>query len=281
MAQTTEEKTEELKERTKKLVERRKISEALQKAKKEYKSEKYDVTKTTRAKDVAISKVARKAISLAAPKGGLVKALTKSAEEGRGRGRPSGTYKARVLPSGRVVKVPTALYKKMLAQEKANIRLARVQQQLAAQAQAEQIAMQQDPRYQMDSGDQFLEEPDQVHEMNVEMAKQQAEMVQYAPEQRQYVQQRPSATKRFVVGLSRLGSNIGALGTAQRQPMYDQYGRQVMPQQIRRAPSAGEIRQEPRVTAISSKANLLLVPNKFNNPRNSTIKNNVGRRYRR
>ena len=130
----------------------------------------------TPAREKRISAIARKAIYLAAPKGSLVRAITKPVKKkgDRGRGRPRGTYKARVLPSGRVVRVPTAVYKKMLSAEKAQIRLARVQRQM----EAEQLAMQQDMRYQPGAEEQFLAEPDQLHEMEVARLQQQMEMAQ-------------------------------------------------------------------------------------------------------
>ena len=112
----------------------------------------------------------RKAVHLVAPKGSLVKAITqqKKKKGSRGRGRPSGTYKVRYLPlSGRAVKVPTHVYKKMLSAEKAQMRLAKAQQMAQVQAQADQLAMQTDSRYQSGSEDQFLAEPDQQHEMEV------------------------------------------------------------------------------------------------------------------
>ena len=90
------------------------------------------VSPETRRTDQAISRVARKAISLVAPKGGIVKALTSTAKKkpGGGRGRPHGTYKTRFVPGVGAVKVPTHIYKKMMAKSKADARLARVQQQL-------------------------------------------------------------------------------------------------------------------------------------------------------
>jgi len=123
------------------------------------------VSKETREADVAISRTARKVISKIAPKGSIVKALTSTAKKTgkKGRGRPKETYKVRYVPGVGAVKVPTHIYKKMMAKAKADARLARVQQELAfksqmeqRQMQAEQIAMQQDPRFQAGADDSFF-----------------------------------------------------------------------------------------------------------------------------
>lgn len=183
----------------------------------------------------------------------------------RGRGRPSGTYKIRYLPSGKVVKVPTHVYKKMLSAEKAQMRLMRVQRQM----EAEQVAMQQDPRYQPSAEDQFLAEPDQQHEMEVMRAKQEMEVEQ---QMQQYAPQRPSVGRKIVKGFGDFGRGLSRLGKARpQQPMVDQFGRVIEQPQFRPQPRGMEIRGEPRVTAISERASLLNVPNVFNNPGQSSI----------
>jgi len=172
----------------------------------------------------------------------------------RGRGRPRGTYKARVLPSGRIVKVPTHIYKKMLAAEKAQIRLARVQRQM----QAEQLAMQQDMRYQPDlEEEQFLAgaEPDRMEEL---MRAQQAEIGEIP---------RPTIGKRIVKGVGDFARGISRIGRPRQ--IVDEFGRPIEP--LVRRPVGMEVRREPRVTAISDKANILNAPNIFNNPGQSTI----------
>ena len=117
------------------------------------------VAPSLRKIDVKLTAAAGKLVNLASPKGSFVKAITQPKDKGKkGRGRPHGTFKTRVLPSGRVVKVHTSVYKKLLAQEKAQIRLARVQRQF----EAEQIATEQDPRFQPSTDEQFLTEPDQI-----------------------------------------------------------------------------------------------------------------------
>ena len=188
----------------------------------------------------------------------------------RERGRPKGTYKTRVLPSGRIVKVPTHIYKKMLAAEKAQIRLMRVQRQMAA----EELAMQQDPRYQPSAEDQFLEEPDQLHEMEVARLQQQAEMAQ---KMQAGVPQRPGVGQKIIKGVGDFGRGISRIGKVRPQQMVDEYGR-VVQQQFRPQPRGMEIRGEPRVTAVSDRANLLNVPNIFNNPGQSEILWNKNRR---
>lgn len=218
------------------------------------------------AREKRVSQISRKAISLVAPKGSMVRAITQSKKKkgDRGRGRPSGTYKVRYLPSGKAVKVPTHIYKKMLSAEKSQMRLARAQQM----AQAEQLAMQQDPRYQPSAEDQFLAEPDQQHEVDVMRAQQQADMAQA---EQQYQPQRPSVGRRVVdrVSRMRLRSQGSVAGYSQPQ-LSNQYG-QTAPLS-RPDVRMGGIVREPQVTAISGKANLLNVSNRpQSNPQDSML----------
>lgn len=224
-----------------------------------------------------VSAFARKAVSLIAPKGSVVRAVTQTTKKkgSRGRGRPSGTYKVRYLPSGKAVKVPTHIYKKMLSAEKSQIRLLQAQQMAQQQMQADQLAMQQDPRFQPSAEDQFLAEPDQQHEMDVMRAKQQMEMEQQV---QQYPQQRPSVGQKIIKGVGDFGRGISRIGQVRpQQPMVDEYGRPVQ-QAFRPQPRGMEIRGEPRVTAVSEKASLLNVSNTFNNPGESSILWNKRRR---
>ena len=221
--------------------------------------------------DTKISTGARKLINVLAPRGGMVKRLTQTSKKGTGagRGRPKGTYKARILPSGKIVKVPTHIYKKMLSQEKAQYRLAAAQKQAMMQEQmqqAEQVAMAQDPRFQAGRDDAFLSETDQVHEMNVQRAQERARMAQFAQESMPQQQKGPSIVSRVAGGISRLG---GLAMPRRTQPIqYDQFGRVAQhPQlQIQKMGQEMGIKGEPRVTAISTKASLLKVPNIFNKP---------------
>lgn len=212
----------------------------------------------TPAREREISRVARKAVYLAAPKGSLVKIITqpKKKKGKRGRGRPRETYKVRVLPSGKVVKVPTHIYKKMLAAEKAQMRLLRVQ----AQMQAEQLAMQQDMRYQPSAEDQFLEEPDQAHEMELMRARQLAEMEGMEPE----IPLRPSVGRRIVRRVGDFGRGVSRIG----RPQPPQIQRPIIQPFQRPQPRGMELRSEPRVTAVSGRASLLNVSNRVNNPNN-------------
>jgi len=242
----------------------------------------------TPARERRFSAVARKAISLVAPKGSLVRAITQTKKNsGAGRGRPTGTFRVRVLPSGRAVKVPTHIYKKMLSAEKAQIRLAQAQQMGMAQQKAEQLAMQQDMRYQQPiSEEQFLAEPDQQHEMEVMRAQQQAELM---GQMEARVPQTPSVGQRIIGGLSDFGRGLSRLGQARPQAVdqfgrpIDQFGRPIQqqafrPQQMGPQPSGMGIKGEPRVTAVSERASLLNVPNTFNNPGESSILWNKKRR---
>jgi len=265
-------------EKRKALKAERRVQDILKKEKWDSLKEKLGYQPKKSPVDVAISRTARKVISKIAPKGSIVKALTSTAKKTgkKGRGRPKETYKVRYVPGVGAVKVPTHIYKKMMAKAKADARLARVQQELAfksqmeqRQMQAEQIAMQQDPRFQAGADDSFLAEPDQVHEMNVALAQQQAQ--QQEMEYAQPSRQGPGVARRFVDGVSRIGTGISRLGGVRQQPQtyVDEYGRPVqMPQQgyqqQRVMPTQKGIVREPRVTAISEKANLLRVGNQFN-----------------
>ena len=223
-----------------------------------------------------VSAIARKAISLVSPQGSVVSAITKSGKSSRGRGRPPGTYKVRYLPSGRAVKVPTHIYKKMLSAEKSQMRLMRAQQLAHTQAQADQVAMQTDARYQQGGSDeQFLAESDQAHEMEVLRAKQQAELSQMPQE----LPQGPGVGSKIIKGFGDFGRGLSRLGGARRPQMVDKFGRPVeQPQQLQRVPGPDRMPREPRVTALSEKANLLTTPNEFNNPGQSTILWNKKRR---
>ena len=210
-------------------------------------------------KERRFASVARKAISLTAPSGSIVKAITKTTKKkgSRGRGRPSGTYKVRYLPSGRAVKVPTHIYKKMLSAEKSQMRLLQAQKMAQVQAQADQLAMQQDPRFQPSSEDQFLAETDQQHEMNVLRAQQEMEIEQMPQEA---VPRRLGVGQRIVRGVRSLGDR-GYGSEELRQP--SQIHRPMI-QSFQRPEVRGMgLRSEPRVTAVSGKANLL---NASNNP---------------
>lgn len=195
--------------------------------------------------------LARKAIHLAAPKG-FVKTITRPKGEGKGRGRPSGTFKTRVLPSGRVVKVPTAVYNKMRSAEIRARRLATAQRQANIQQQqyeAEQIAIQQDPRFEQ-SRDSFLESADMQHEQNVEAEQQKQfamenlQSMQQQQPQGGFVQRAGNIMRRLGAGVNRLGG----LGQVRGQPQQFQG----QPRQIPR--TMEEARQ------IKASQNILNVP---------------------
>lgn len=167
---------------------------------------------------------------------GAVSYEQKGKKAGGGRGRPHGTYKLRYLPDGRAVRVPTHIYKRMLSEYKAKRRLAEAQAQAKIQEryEAEQIAMQQDPRYQPSSDEQFLEEPDQEYEARL-MAARQQQMTQ-AQYRQQLAQQaaQQQAMQRGGGFASKAGAMFGRLGgglwgpQSQDQPMQQgQQGQQV------------------------------------------------------
>lgn len=222
------------------------------------------VSTSLRTKDQTISKKARKAVNLIAPKSSFVRRATQTS---KGRGRPSGTFKTRVLPSGRVVRVPTDIYNKLLAQEKAQMRLARARRQF----EADQLAMTQDPRFQgSPTEDMFLAETDQIHEMNVLKAQQEAEMAQISPQMPQIQRKQPGMIGKMVNGINRLGSSIGA-----RKPQlvgYDEFGRPVFQEMAQISPQIQNMRpRDPKVRVFEGQSSILNTPNIFNNQGQSNL----------
>jgi len=143
--------------------------------------------------DIKTGAMVRKAISLVAPKGGMVRRITTTKKEkvpGRGRGRPKKSYKLRYVPGIGTVRVPTHIYNKMMAEVKAKRRLVEAQRQ----AEAEQLAMTQDPRYQPSAEDAWVESEDFEHEADVQRVKQQQLIRQQMYQQQQV--QRPTVAKR-------------------------------------------------------------------------------------
>jgi len=221
------------------------------------------ISPSLRKVDTRLTAAAGKLVHLAAPKGSMVRAITKPKGKGKkGRGRPHGTFKTRVLPSGRVVKVHTSVYKKLLAQEKAQIRLIRVQRQF----EAERIATEQDLRYQPSSDEQFLTEPDQIHEARVIRAQREAEMAQFEP-QRAEPQRQPGIIRRAVDGISRL--RRPRTPQTQQTISYDEYGKPVIQPAPLQRPQVQDMRpREPRVNVLSEKSSILNEKSSILNARN-------------
>ena len=210
------------------------------------------VPRSVRKLDESISEKLRKAVHLVAPKKSMVRRLTKAPGKkgkGGGRGRPEGTFKTRVLPSGKVVKVPTHIFNKMKSAELRNRRLAIAQQQAYIQQQQEQIAITQDPRFQPER-DGFLESPDMQHEQNVEAEQQRQfamenlQSMQQQQPQGGFVQRAGNIMRRLGAGVNRLGG----MGQVRGQPQQ----LQGQPRQIPR--TMEEARQ------IKASQNILNVP---------------------
>lgn len=226
----------------------------------------------------------RKLINVISPKDLLAQTLTYGGGVSKGRGRPLKSYKPRYVPEVGFVRVPTAVYNQMISEAKTKQRLAFAQQQSQRQAYAEQVAMSQDPRYQPDfAEDQFLEGQgfDQQSLQNQqaypqeEMQFQQQELSSQMPIQQQLrpnlIQQlaaRFSGARRAPIqGNPFFDVNGQPIGSSPRQ-FGQQYGQQFgYPQQFQ----GQAIKSEPQVTAISSKANLLNVPNQFDRPGSGKI----------
>ena len=225
----------------------------------------------------------------------------KKGSKGTGKkGRPVGTYKARYLPDGRIVKVPTHIYRRMLSEAKAKRRLAEAQQQARMQQQyeAEQIAMQQDPRFaQAQTDEQFLEGPDMEHEAQVTDIRQQQLYQQQAEQMRR--QQAAQSRSGFA---TRTGAMFGKLGGGLWGPQSQQFGRQdgqQVGQQVGQPYSARQVQgiirpqlnpnqyrnSEPQVVVTSGKSimfskapSILGQSNEFNRPRNAVIERGGVRR---
>ena len=226
----------------------------------------------TKKLDNKISSIARKAINLAAPKG-FIKEMTRPAGKGsgRGRGRPKKSYKLRFVPGYGAVRVPTAIYNKMMSEVKAKRRLAEAQRQANIQQQyeAESIAMQQDPRFQQQQ-DSFLDGPDLDHEQEVAQVRQR-EILNAQIQQQQMRQPQGNVVQRAGGVIRRFGAGVNRLGQS-RSPQ--QYPQQYSPQYAQQFQTGGPMEQsrgDPRVTAISSRSNILNQPNIFNRPENVAV----------
>lgn len=198
---------------------------------------------------------------------GAVTYVEKGKKGDRGRGRPHGTYKKRYLPDGRIVQVPTHIYRRMLSEYKAKRRLAEAQRQAKIQEQyeAEQIAMSQDPRFQQAQTDeQFLEGEDPTHEARL------AEMRQRALMQQQLAQQpQPSRFQQVTQRAGQLLRGVGTGFVGQRRFPPQQFERQP-PQQV---PPPQQFLRPPahQLRIISDRSSILNVPNIFNDPSKERI----------
>jgi hypothetical protein len=214
---------------------------------------------------------ARKLLNLIAPKGSLVKSLTYGGGVSRGRGRPTKTYKARFVPGVGYVRVPTAVYNKMISEYKTRQRLLQAQQQSFA----EQQAMQTDPRYQYTSEDQFLEED--FSQPSIQEYPQQAMPIQQQPQiysqEAPQLQNQPNMMQRLSQSLSNVGRTPMRRSPYNPQqnpffhppetPLYGNSGYQ--------QPQMGQVVREPQVTVISEKSSLLNVGSQFDKPENAQI----------
>jgi hypothetical protein len=201
----------------------------------------------------------RKLINLASPKGSLAKSLTYSAGVSRGRGRPTKTYKARYVPGVGYVRVPTAQYNKMISEYKTRQRLLQAQKM----AQAEQVALQQDPRYQQEVSDEDFLGVEDIPDYPQQMPQIQEEV----PIQSTQYRQQPNIIQRFVQGANNLVQpRRNPFFNTPQQQQFNQYG---MP--IQRPQVQGAIVREPRVTVVSDRSNLLSIPNQFDRPENAKI----------
>lgn len=171
-----------------------------------------------------------------------------------GRGRPRGTFKQRFVPGYGVVSVPTNIYNRMVAEAKAKRRLAEAKRQAMYQQQyeAEQIAMQQDPRFQQSAEDAWAESEDLDHEANVARIQQQQQFQQQMSMQKQA---QPSLIQRGVRGVVDQVGRISLMGTEREQ--FQRQGREP-PQQLDPygRPQIDITRHqpiEPKITLFTSK----------------------------
>jgi len=237
-----------------------------------------NVSPGTRKLDTKIGETARKAINLVAPKG-FVKSITRPKGSSQGRGRPSGTFKTRFVPGKGFVKVPTHIYKRMMAEAKAKQRLAAAQRQAMAQQQleqrqiaAEQVAMSQDPRFQQSQEDAWAEGEDMQHEQEVIQAKQ--EMLQRQAEQQylQQFQQKPQGiVQRTGNMLSQFGRGLNNIGRSPLRGAPEQGSSLLGGTQQYNRPIQPQIQREPRVNVVSERSSILNTPNIFNRPEDVSV----------
>ena len=160
------------------------------------------VSPGVRKLDTAIGSRVRKAVHLLAPRGGMIQRITTPAKKkvkGRRRGRPRKSYKLRYVPGIGAVRVPTHIYKKMMAEVKATRRLAEAQRQALVQQQyeAEQLAMTQDPRFQPSVEEAWADSEDMEHLADIDRIKQQQLRQQVEQQMLQRPEfQRPSIIRR-------------------------------------------------------------------------------------
>ena len=244
------------------------------------------VSRTVKKADVKVGATVRKAIHLVAPKG-LAKTLTQPKGKSKGRGRPAGTYKVRYVPGVGAVKVPTHIYKRMLAEAKAKRRLAEAQRQAQYQQQyeAEQIAMSQDPRFQPSAEDAWAEGEDMDHQAEVMQTKQRMLQQQYLQQMQQ--EQQPTTASRAGEMFNR--TKLSLMGTdrklqqqmlPQQRPQFQQMQRpQVQSLQRPQVQPLQRPQLRPQVMVTSGKSpmfssggpSILSQGNEFNRRNEATI----------
>ena len=250
------------------------------------------VSPEVRKLDTKVGAVVRKAIHLVTPKGSI-KSLTRPTgkKAGGGRGRPSGTFKKRFVPGVGIVKVPTHIYKRMLAEAKAKRRLAEAQRQakFQQQSEAEQIAMQQDPRFQPSQEDAWADSEDVQHESDVQQTRQGILQQQQLQRMQQQVQQeqQPGIVNRAgqMFGNARI-SLMGTdremqrqLGAEGQQPFDPLHRPQVEPIHRPQLNPDRPKQLNPRVSVTGGKSPMFSRPgpsilsqgNEFNKPSEATI----------
>lgn len=183
-----------------------------------------------------------------------------------GRGRPHGTYKSRYVPGVGVVKVPTHVYNRMMAEAKAKRRLDEAKRLALAQQQmeAEQIAMSQDPRFQPSSEDVWADSEDMEHETRLQTLNQQQALQQQMGGMQGQVQ--PSLAQRGVRGIVNQVGRITLMGSEREK--FRREGRP-LPQQL---DSSGrpQINMEqhrptnPQISLLGGKSNLFSNSNLMN-----------------
>ncbi len=215
-------------------------------------------------------------LSAAVPQEALVGSVSfeKKKKTGGGRGRPRGTFKARYLPDGRIVKVPTHIYRRMLSEYKAKRRLAEAQRQAGIQEQyeAEQIAAQQRSGY--EQPDRYLEGPDMLHEQRLQSIEQDRQVQRQSEQQPQ-----PSFMQRAGRTINRIGGGINQITQdmqrrqfeksqrIQQRQMEQGYPQPFGQQAMQQAGQQFGQPSKPQLRIIGNKSSILNTPNIFNNPR--------------
>ena len=194
---------------------------------------------------------------------------SKANVEGRGRGRPTGSYIPRYLPGVGMVKMPIQAYKRALSASKAKMRLQR-------ELQSARLASTPPPDHVRggypDGADEWLDagDPQADMQMQQEQAMMMQQQAQMDPRMQQQMPQRQGM-------MSRLGAAIARKRMqqqmAQQQQMAMQGQQGMGPSGPTRIPLMRGAPPAPRLSVWGDpRANIINTPNIFNNPGQTQVR---------